>query len=148
MWQPITRTDVPITQQFGVNPLDYRRYGLPGHNGLDFGVPTGTQLYAPADGVIVELSFDVGGYGLYIKLRCAQADWLYAHLSDTGSTAPGDEVVAATPIARSGNTGNSTGPHVHVGYRPLFTLRETPYFGYVDPQPELEILAQADSVPF
>ena len=51
MRQPITRSDVPVSQQFANNPALYLQVsGTPGHNGIDLAVPLGTQLYAPIPG--------------------------------------------------------------------------------------------------
>lgn len=45
----------PITQAFGENPVVYARFGLAGHNGVDFGVLVGTTVHAAADGEVVRV---------------------------------------------------------------------------------------------
>jgi murein DD-endopeptidase MepM/ murein hydrolase activator NlpD len=137
--QPITRSDVPVSQQFANNPAYYLPLaGTPGHNGVDLAVPIGTQLYAPISGVILEAQWDHTGYGLYVKLGQLDGEqFLLAHLSSLGATVAGDNVIAGTPICLSGNTGNTTGPHVHVGWRPMGSYRATLYDGWCDPEPYL-----------
>lgn len=126
-----------ITQRFGDNPQNYAQFGLRGHNGLDFGVPTGTPIRAIADGIAINEDFDADGYGLYAKVIHPWGESLYAHL-DRRTTGPGQAIRAGSVIGLSGNTGHSTGPHLH------FALRVNPYNrndgwrGYTDPEPYLE----------
>jgi murein DD-endopeptidase MepM/ murein hydrolase activator NlpD len=82
------------------------------HKGIDIAVPTGTDIYAGHDGT-VSVGYDEGGYGHYITLT--GADGLvtkYAHL-DSIIVSAGQTVKAGDIIAGSGNTGGSTGPHLH-----------------------------------
>lgn len=85
------------------------------HTGIDYAVPTGTDVLAIADGVIVNANW---GRSYGVQLVCAiDGGWIiYAHLSAT-LVKPGDKVKAGQVIAKSGNTGNSTGPHLHVELR-------------------------------
>jgi|YNPMSStandDraft_1061717.scaffolds.fasta_scaffold00219_5 murein DD-endopeptidase MepM/ murein hydrolase activator NlpD len=110
----------PITQKFGENPQVYARFGLDGHNGVDFGLPVGTPVLACADGVIEQVKMDAQGYGLHIRHRLDSAFGrylvIYAHLSQT-LVKPGDWVMSGHQIALSGNTGFSTGPHLHFEVR-------------------------------
>ena len=86
------------------------------HAGLDFGVPVGTPVRAVADGVVARCSYDPGGYGHYVKVRHADGTLsLYGHLSRV--LVDGGRVRAGDVIARSGNTGHSTGPHLHFEMR-------------------------------
>lgn len=102
-----------ITSSFGprLHPvLGYTRV----HKGTDFAVPVGTAVYASGDGV-VEFVGVHGGHGNYVRIRHkAQLETAYAHLS---RYAPGVIVGAPVrqgqPIAFSGNTGLSSGPHLH-----------------------------------
>jgi len=82
------------------------------HKGIDIGVPTGTDIHAAHDGIIAT-GYDAGGYGYYITLT--GADGLvtkYAHC-DSLLVSAGQAVKAGDVIAKSGNSGNSTGPHLH-----------------------------------
>ncbi|WP_234380366.1 M23 family metallopeptidase [Streptomyces sp. CMB-StM0423] len=99
------------------------RYGLPGdgwiagyHTGVDLAVPTGTPVYSVGPGEVHSTSTE-GAYGNHILVRMADGHYvLYAHL-DRMSVADGDRVEGGTRIGDSGNTGNSTGPHLHFEVR-------------------------------
>ncbi len=102
-------------------------YGKSGfHNGLDFAMPTGTKVLAAADGKIVA----TGNNGRYAYGRWMAIDHgngivtMYGHLSAYVKS-KGDTIKAGDTIARSGNTGNSTGPHLH------FTVFSTKSFEIV-----------------
>jgi murein DD-endopeptidase MepM/ murein hydrolase activator NlpD len=95
----------PVTSGFGA------RWGRL-HAGIDIGVPIGTPVFA-AKGGKVTFSGTASGYGNYI---CIQSDGglmtCYGHLSKF-ETSVGASVSQDTEIARSGNTGTSTGAHLH-----------------------------------
>lgn len=102
-----------LTSGFG-----YRRHPVLGytklHTGVDFGAPIGTAVYAAADGVI-EKAGRFSSYGNYIRLRhSAKMSTAYAHLSRYGKgIRPGTRVKQGQIIGYVGNTGRSTGPHLH-----------------------------------
>jgi len=90
-------------------------YGSSGfHNGLDFAMPTGTSVLAAADGKVVA----TGNNGRYAYGRWMAIDHgngivtMYGHLSSVVKS-KGSTVKKGDTIAKSGNTGNSTGPHLH-----------------------------------
>jgi murein DD-endopeptidase MepM/ murein hydrolase activator NlpD len=88
------------------------------HAGVDFGAPIGTPIYAAGDGVISRASV-MGGYGNVVDLD-HDTTWStrYAHLSRFApGLRAGDRVVQGQVIAYSGNTGRSTGPHLHYEVR-------------------------------
>ncbi|MEU3449207.1 transglycosylase family protein [Streptomyces thermolilacinus] len=110
------------------------RYGQPGsswssgyHTGVDFPVPTGTSVKAVASGRVVSAGW-AGAYGYQIVLRHDDGKYSqYAHLSALNVRA-GQTVGSGQRIARSGSTGNSTGPHLH------FEVRTGPGYGSdIDP---------------
>jgi murein DD-endopeptidase MepM/ murein hydrolase activator NlpD len=128
----------PVTQLFGENPQFYVKWGYPGHNGVDFGIPNGMPVKAAAGGKVDKVSFEEGGYGKYIKLRHSDGDTTYytyyAHLIST-DVSSGQSVGVGTVIGHSNNTGASTGPHLHFG---LKIPGANPSFkDYVDPMPLL-----------
>lgn len=89
------------------------------HHGLDIVVPIGTPVYATGDGVIREAGRSVG-YGKYIEIEHTSTGYstLYAHLDDIPShIRPGRRVKRGEQIGLSGNTGRSTGPHLHYEVR-------------------------------
>jgi len=107
---------VVITQGFGENPQIYSQFGLPGHNGIDFGISKGTMVLAAASGKVVRIGYDEKGYGNYILLDHGGYQTLYGHLSKV-LVGSGAEIVQGDGIGLSGNTGFSTGPHLHFELR-------------------------------
>ncbi|MEU1117560.1 MULTISPECIES: transglycosylase family protein [unclassified Streptomyces] len=97
------------------------------HTGVDFPVPTGTSVKSVAAGRVVSAGWG-GSYGYQVVIRHADGKYSqYGHLSAL-SVKAGQQVGAGQRIARSGSTGNSTGPHLH------FEVRTGPGFGSdVDP---------------
>jgi murein DD-endopeptidase MepM/ murein hydrolase activator NlpD len=83
------------------------------HTGIDFAVPQGTDIIAVADGKISNANWGKS-YGTQIVQKIAGQDtWvIYAHLSKSLVKA-GDEIKKGQHIGESGNTGNSSGPHLH-----------------------------------
>lgn len=126
----------PITQLFGENPDIYRKWGFPGHNGIDYGIPNGTPIMAAVGGTVNLVGFENGGYGNYIKLSHVDGSktyfTYYAHLA-SAAVAAGQKVKVGTVIGYSNNTGASTGPHLHFGLK--IDGENPPYKGYVDPMP-------------
>lgn len=123
-----------ITQNFGENPASYARFGLKGHNGIDYATPTGTEIIATHSGKVLEATNDPTGYGLYIKIENSIEGSLYAHLKEF-KVKVGDAVNEGQIIGLSDNTGNSTGPHLHFGYYRIPRDRANGYAGYIDPAP-------------
>lgn len=107
-----------ITQWYGENPAAYAKFGLRGHNGVDFGCAVGTPVKAAADGVVMYVADDPAGYGLYIRIwhKALGVHSMHGHLSKQ-SVKVGDAVKQGQVIGLSGNTGNSTGPHLHYELR-------------------------------
>ncbi len=136
-----------LTQAFGENPRVYRKLGLPGHNGLDWGMPEGTEVQAVDDGFVIRVEERPDGFGKHVKVQHAWGQTLYAHLSDF-------KVVLNQPVERgqvvglSGNTGFSTGPHLHFGMRVKPYDKGDGWYGYTNPQrylqwPEAGVIATA-----
>lgn len=88
----------------------------PGHNGLDFGVPVGTPIKATMDGKVVHAGWNNQGYGNLVIVENGPYRTYYAHLSSI-PVSVGDAVTSGATIGLSGNTGNSTGPHLHYEIR-------------------------------
>jgi len=125
-----------ITQLFGVDPEFYKRFGFPGHNGIDYAISSGTSVVAAAGGTVAMVAFENGGYGNYVKLSHVDGSkkyhTYYAHLS-SASVSAGQKVKVGAVIGLSDNTGASTGPHLHFGLR--IDGENPPFKGYVDPIP-------------
>lgn len=96
------------------------------HNGIDIAAATGTAVKAPASGVITKRWTDSSnGNALQIKHNNGYTTG-YAHLS-AWNVAVGDKVVKGQQVAKVGNTGNSTGAHLH------FTVKDKKGFN-IDPE--------------
>lgn len=107
-----------ITQHFGEVSYLYR--GKP-HNGLDIGAPIGTPVFAADDGVVLAVdnndksSWAKYQYGKHVLVQHPSGlATLYAHLSRQ-VVSRGDTVSRGQLVGYSGNTGYSTGPHLHLG---------------------------------
>jgi len=142
-----------FTQRFGQRPEFYKKYNMKGHNGIDIGYIDGTPVVAPGRLWVTYTQFDDDkGYGNHVftetpsqyingdyykldvvfghlkNITCKSAHWL----EEGDSVGPGD------------STGDSSGPHLHLGLRPWFSkdgsnwtqvFNNNGYFGYVDPEP-------------
>jgi murein DD-endopeptidase len=86
------------------------------HQGTDAPVKVGTPVYASGKGTVTTVVQNNASYGNYIVVTYGLTTVLTAHLSKTEVTT-GQIVSTGTEIAKSGNTGQSTGPHVHVETR-------------------------------
>jgi murein DD-endopeptidase MepM/ murein hydrolase activator NlpD len=85
------------------------------HTGVDFACKVGTDIIAVADGKIENASWG-SAYGIQLVQKVEGGWVIYAHLSKALVKA-GDKVVKGQHIAESGNTGNSSGPHLHFEQR-------------------------------
>lgn len=83
------------------------------HAGMDFAAPIGTEVYATGDGVIARADAEASGYGNHIRINHGYGYMtLYGHLSRI-KVRPGQKVKRGEVIGYVGNTGKSTGPHLH-----------------------------------
>ena len=86
------------------------------HSGVDFAVPTGTEVLAVADGVVANANWGKA-YGTHIVQTLPDGTFfIYAHLSKS-LVKPKGKISKGQVIGKSGNTGNSSGPHLHVEQR-------------------------------
>ena len=89
------------------------------HRGLDLAAPIGTPVYAPADGIVKRIKREPRGYGLLLEIDHGMGiTTRYGHLSKI-LVKPGQKVKRGQIIAKVGNTGRSTGPHLHYEVRIL-----------------------------
>lgn len=103
----------PVTQFFGERPAAYRRFGLAGHEGIDYACAPGTPVVAAADGVVWRAGNSRGPWGVRVILRHRFGFTVYAHLRSVEITPGQMAVTAGQVIGLSGATGNTTGPHLH-----------------------------------
>jgi len=136
-----------ISQGFGENPQIYAQFNMIAHNGVDFAIPEGTPIFAACDGFCKVMNHPKG-YGLHIKQRSwhSPKELVYGHLSKVVIPFVGEPVSVnlGDLIGFSGNTGFSTGPHLHFGLRFLepngqdiwqwyVKSYRNGYYGYVNP---------------
>lgn len=111
---PLTRNH-RISSGYGKRPDPFTGH-QDFHNGIDIGAPTGTDVLAARDGTVTSVGYSPV-YGNYIFLSHAGGyETLYGHLSKTG-VKTGDPVRTGMIIGLVGNTGRSTGPHLHFEIR-------------------------------
>lgn len=102
------------------------------HRGVDLKMKKGTPVYATADGIVETAGTDnKGGFGKIIRIQHSFGfRTYYAHLNKL-LVRPGEYVVKGQQIAESGNTGRSTGPHLHYEVRQLWTaLDPAPFMSW------------------
>lgn len=130
---PFNPEDVPQTADIDVSkfvmphpgyvtsPYGYRRRFRRQHKGIDLKVYIGDTIRAAFDGKVRLTNYERRGYGYYVIVRHVNGlETVYGHLSKF-LVEPDQIVKAGDPIALGGNTGRSTGPHLHF---------ETRYMGY------------------
>ena len=124
-----------VTQLFGQTSFakaNALRYGRPFHDGLDFGITSGTEIVASGDGVIVgigntDIVSTCQSWGKWILIEHPFGlSTLYAHLS-LQKVRLGQKVQTGELIGYSGNTGFSTGPHLHFGVYDAKGIEVVPY---------------------
>lgn len=112
---------ITITQQFGDTEFSRQNpgaYSGNGHNGVDFGIPVGSKVKAAASGTVIgsgdtDTVCPKASYGKWVMIEHDNGlSTLYAHLSIISAT-KGQQVSVGDAIGYSGNTGYSTGPHLH-----------------------------------
>ena len=111
--QPISNKQLSrIASGFGfrIDPIYKTRKS---HMGLDFAAPSGTPIYATADGIIKFSGFSTSGYGNHVIINHGFGyETLYGHMVRVGAT-QGQQVKRGQVIGYVGSTGKSTGPHLH-----------------------------------
>ena len=138
--------NIPVSQNFGGNPASWQPGG---HTGVDFACPTGTPLYAIGAGTVIFADWaqklGVGNQyginadpnvsrsaGIVVMIDHGPIISIYAHLDSTHLNA-GQKVQAGQEIGKSGNTGFSTGPHLHFEILPDGWNLNTATVGRVNP---------------
>ena len=97
-----------ITSHFGWRPKFQRM-----HHGVDLSLNVGDTVRTAISGTVVHISYDADGYGHYVVVSHPDGmETVYGHLS-YALVSQGQFVYAGQPLAIGGNTGNSTGPHLH-----------------------------------
>ena len=147
-----------ITQKFGVTASSGRLYKSGSHNGVDFGAAIGTPVYAMADGTVegtgdTDIQCPRVSFGRFVLIKYSNGlASTYGHLSVIVAT-KGQSVQKGQLVGYSGNTGYSTGPHLHVSVYPrdavdLKTLPSISCKGKVLTQPIASVNAYLDPLKY
>ncbi|MBO5228671.1 MAG: peptidoglycan DD-metalloendopeptidase family protein [Lachnospiraceae bacterium] len=103
---------VPVNGGRVTSNYGYRAWQGKVHTGIDYGISTGTKVMASCGGTVIQAGWN-GGYGYCVTIQHSGGiKTRYAHLSKV-LVSVGQKVSQGQKIALSGNTGNSTGPHLH-----------------------------------
>ena len=109
---PINKETIKVTSHYG-----YRKQFKRNHYGIDLKVYTGDTIYATFNGKIRISSYEGKGYGNYVVIRHFNGlETIYGHMSKR-LVKNNDYVYAGMPIGLGGNTGRSTGSHLHLETR-------------------------------
>lgn len=138
-WQPKPIKEEPTVTTYRIGPIFERWGGYPvtggfgvktppypatGHLGVDYGCPVGTPVLAAFDGVVDLCDAHASkGDRINIVNPPQLLEAVYYHLREVPPFRPGDTVKAGQVIGYTGNTGQSTGPHLHFG---LLVVRNDP----------------------
>ena len=123
-----------ISQHFGEREECYAKMGYRGgHPGIDIAEPLGTPLFSPIAGTIKYVPDGQGyGNGFYLVNKIRGLEILMCHL-DTLNVKDGQRVKEGDILGTIGSTGNSSGPHLHLGIRKY--VKDQPYNkGWLDPE--------------
>lgn len=154
MQSPVKK--IYITQIFGVNKANYEKFGLQGHNGIDYRafLPNGercyeggkSEVFAPHAGKIIENALDADGFGWYIKIEDSAQGSVLAHLSSQSPCKVGSTVEQGQFIGYQGTTGNSTGIHLHWGWYPIPRNRQNGFNGYENQEGKYQPFTEGGNV--
>lgn len=127
------------------------------HRGIDYSGRGDSGVYAAADGVIIQSvnayntswtntgKLTTRDYGNYIKIKHDDGAFsLYAHLVKDSLKEAGEYVKAGERIATIGNTGNSSGAHLHFEYRNSSNINIEPVFEEASTMPDMMQIAKSD----
>ena len=135
--------DYPITLDFHEKWLPVYDNVKTFHQGIDYGCPEETPILAAADGWVLTVGYEQNGYGNYIIiLHADNSGTVYAHLHSV-ATYLNAKVQKGDRIGYSGNTGNSSGPHLHFEYREQANKLSTA----VDPKPYMQTVVDYVQTP-
>lgn len=120
------RGDIRISSPYGTrkDPVTGQESAM--HYGVDFATPVGTPIVAAVDGKIYKAGWQnekdhKAGFGYRVWQTCVRGgksyQLFYGHLSEI-SVEEGQEITAGTRVGLSGNTGKTSGPHLHFEVRP------------------------------
>jgi murein DD-endopeptidase MepM/ murein hydrolase activator NlpD len=134
--QPVANKDLRrLASGFGmrIHPI-YKIAKM--HTGLDFTADIGTEIYATGDGTVDAVDSKLSGYGHHVVINHGFGyQTLYAHMSRV-TVRPGEKVKRGQVIGYVGNTGTSTGPHLHYEVVKNGVKVDPAFYFYSDITPE------------
>ncbi len=135
MQYPLKDYPINITSKFGnrIDPHDSTKTQF--HHGIDFGAISGTYIYPIADGIIIEKGYN-DTYGNFVVIYHGEIEskdyvTVYMHMLSPSPYAYNTEVTKDSSIGRVGNTGLSTGPHLHFA---VLVSQDNGALAYVNPE--------------
>lgn len=118
-------TEYPVvTQAFGINPEHYKKFNLPGHEGIDMRAPWDSKIFAVWGGTVTRVG-EHNAYGNHIRLKHIVyyqkekhvMETIYAHFAQPATIKLGTRVKRGDVIGLADSSGNSTGSHLHFGMK-------------------------------
>jgi len=140
--------NIPVTFAFGAQSENeeikkkFQEWGIVGHNGLDFGMGTGNEVFPCDSGKVIQ-SGDNGDFGISITIQHSWGQSLYAHLSETKVNVD-EEIQSNKVIGLSGSSGAAFGEHLHFAIKPNNSDSNNGYLGFIDPAPYLSLPSQKE----
>lgn len=132
-----------VSQHFGLRPMYYAQWNLPGHEGIDIALANNDEVRAVADGIVYHVRVDPYGHNYGVHVRVEHIDYhktVYSHLLETANgIAVGETVTAGTVIGYGDSTGNSSGTHLHLTLKAPYAPWNWPG-DQIDPWPYLKHL--------
>lgn len=146
--QPMSNKDLRRLSSFFGYRMDPFYKVMKHHEGVDFSAPVGTDIYATGDGVVVDINLSKRGYGNNVKIDHGFGyHTFYAHCSKI-LVKKGQQIKRGQIIAKVGNTGKSTAPHlhyeVHKNNRPIDPINY--FFSDITPE-EYELMLERSQRP-
>ncbi|NCA85100.1 MAG: M23 family metallopeptidase [Clostridia bacterium] len=146
--QPVSNKDLRRLSSFFGYRMDPFYKVMKHHEGVDFSAPVGTDIYATGDGVVVEVDASRRGYGNSVMIDHGFGySTFYAHCSKI-IVKRGQQIKRGQVIAKVGNTGKSTAPHlhyeVHKNSRPIDPINY--FFSDITPE-EYELMLERSQRP-
>lgn len=138
----------PVTFSFGQQSDNeeikkkFQEWGIVGHNGLDFGLSAGNEVFACDVGKVIQ-SGDNGDFGTSITIQHSWGQSIYGHLQET-KVNEGEDIGINKVIGVSGSSGAAFGEHLHFAIKPNNPDLNNGYLGFIDPAPYLSLPSQKE----
>jgi len=141
----------PVTFSFGQQSDNeeikkkFQEWGIIGHNGLDFGLSAGNEVFACDSGKVIQ-SGNNGDFGTSITIQHSWGQSIYGHLQET-KVKENEEIQVNKVIGLSGSSGAAFGEHLHFAIKPNNPDLNNGYLGFIDTAPYLSLPSQKEETP-